>query len=119
CFLWIGGMDIYKSNLMADGKFSIPVNLGRGINSASDDFGFIIRTGTGREYEGYFSSDRQGGKGKDDIYGFRISGDPGLRTLALSGRISNPNSGEGINKVAVRVLDTQGNRLKEVYSNED
>lgn len=115
----LGGMDIYKSNMMANDKFSIPINLGRGINSTSDDFGFIIRNGSSGGYEGYFSSNRQGGKGKDDIYGFKVSGEPGLKTLVLVGKISNPNTGEGIDKVAVLVLDKDGKQIKEVYSNEN
>ncbi|MCG2459783.1 OmpA family protein [Flavobacteriaceae bacterium F89] len=118
-FYGLGGMDIYKSNIMGDDNFSIPINLGRGINSTADDFGFIIKDGGNGGFEGYFSSNRQGGKGKDDIYGFRISDDPGLKTLALTGTVTDPTTGEGIDKVAVSVLDTEGNPIKEVYSNED
>ena len=57
-FYGLGGMDIYKSNIMDVDKFSIPINLGRGINTTSDDFGFIIRNGASGDFEGYFSSKR-------------------------------------------------------------
>ena len=42
-FYGLGGMDIYKSELQNDESFSIPVNLGMGLNSEEDDFGFIIK----------------------------------------------------------------------------
>ena len=41
-FMGLGGMDIYKSEIQGGDSFSIPVNLGPGINSNKDDFGFII-----------------------------------------------------------------------------
>jgi len=38
-FYGLGGMDVYKAVMQQDGSFSIPVNLGRGINTPQDDFG--------------------------------------------------------------------------------
>lgn len=65
----IGGLDIYSSQLGEDGKFGPPKRLPAPINSRQDDFGYILNDdGT----EGYFSSNRAGGKGDDDIYFFRI-----------------------------------------------
>ncbi len=69
-FYGLGGMDIYKSEIQGDKTFSIPVNLGLGLNSEEDDFGFIIKNNTTEGLTGYFSSNRPEGKGKDDIYGF-------------------------------------------------
>src|SRR5680860_1444643 len=42
-FYGMGGMDIYRSNILPDKGFSIPVNLGKGINTKYDEFGFIIK----------------------------------------------------------------------------
>ena len=41
--------------------------MGPGINSPFDDFGLIM---TAKSNEGYFVSNRPGGKGKEDIYRF-------------------------------------------------
>ncbi|MEP5070819.1 MAG: hypothetical protein ABJQ96_09135, partial [Crocinitomicaceae bacterium] len=62
-----GGLDIFKAKL--DGfKAKEPLNLGQPINSFSDDFSFYLNeNGNG----GYFSSNRHGGKGLDDIYTFK------------------------------------------------
>lgn len=57
-----GGFDVFKS-VRGDKFWTTPENLGMPLNSSSDDFGFIIRNGSG-----YFSSNRPGGKGSDDIY---------------------------------------------------
>ena len=44
------------------------LNVGEPINSKEDDFSFIINEAT---KQGYFASNRPGGKGLDDIYGFK------------------------------------------------
>lgn len=62
----IGGLDLFKSNYNS-GDFSAPVNLGIPYNSSRDDFAFILLP-NGKKSEGYFSSNREGGKGSDDIY---------------------------------------------------
>tara|TARA_R110002020_G_scaffold23587_3_gene78439 strand:+ start:3479 stop:5404 length:1926 start_codon:yes stop_codon:yes gene_type:complete len=117
-FYGLGGMDIYRSNLMPDDSFSIPVNLGREINSTYDDFGFIIKDSSTGGLMGYFASNREGGKGKDDIYSFSVSEKPGLKTLVLSGTVAKP-SGTAIDRAAVRVYDIQMELLKEVYTSEN
>ena len=89
-FYGLGGMDIYRSNIEDGDNFSIPVNLGPTVNSPKDDFGFIMRN-DGDGLLGYFSSNRDGGKGKDDIYGFKVAQKPGLQTISLRGTISKPD----------------------------
>lgn len=118
-FYGLGGMDVYKSNIMPDGGHSIPVNLGEGINTAQDDFGFIIKeTGTDM-YSGYFASNRPGGKGGDDIYGFNITGIPGLKTFAIRGTAFNASSKTEIAQAQITVLDKEGVIIKETYSKAD
>lgn len=62
----LGGLDVFVTDLQNESLEEIH-NLGRPINSPKDDFGFIIRD-TVRE--GYFTSNRAGGNGYDDIYSF-------------------------------------------------
>ncbi|RNC91829.1 MAG: OmpA family protein [Allomuricauda sp.] len=118
-FYGLGGMDIYRSNIEDEENFSIPVNLGPKVNSAKDDFGFIMRD-DGEGLLGYFSSNRDGGKGKDDIYGFKVAQKPGLQTITLRGVVAKPDTkATPIGKAAVRLLDKEGNLLKETYSSAD
>lgn len=63
----LGGLDIYQTNLV-NGKWTTPRNLKQPINSSLDDFSIAFdKTLT----KGFFSSNRPGGKGSDDIYAFR------------------------------------------------
>ncbi len=60
-----GGLDIFSSSKV-DGKYTEAKNLGLPLNSITDDFGIFFT----EETKGYFSSDRAGGLGSDDIYSF-------------------------------------------------
>ena len=62
----LGGLDIFVSKLEA-GEFTEPQNFGAPINSSMDDFQLVF---TPDMEGGYFSSNRYGGKGDDDIYSF-------------------------------------------------
>ncbi len=115
-FYGLGGMDIYKSNVQSDGGFSTPVNLGKGINSQADDFGFILRAEESGGYLGYFSSNRKGGVGNDDLYGFKVGRKPGLKTLLFRGTVLKLKSDAGIEDVSVQLLDTEGRIIKEVFT---
>lgn len=118
-FYGLGGMDVYKSNQNINGSYSIPVNLGEGINSTVDDFGFIVKNKGNNEFMGYLASNRKGGKGGDDIYGFNMKGIPGLKTFMLSGEIKDVSSQNGIGQVQITVLNDQGNTVKELFTKAD
>lgn len=59
-----GSMDVFVSEFNK-GKFEKPNNVGLPVNSSYDDFSYNIDAET---KEGYFASNRPGGKGNDDIY---------------------------------------------------
>jgi outer membrane protein OmpA-like peptidoglycan-associated protein/tetratricopeptide (TPR) repeat protein len=63
----LGGLDIFVSEIGADGAFSKTQNVGKPVNSSKDDFGFLINSTT---KIGYVTSNREGGQGGDDIYKF-------------------------------------------------
>lgn len=63
--LGLGGLDIFESEITD--TLSHAVNLGPVLNSRYDDFAFIVDEESNR---GYFSSNREGGTGDDDIYSF-------------------------------------------------
>ena len=118
-FYGFGGMDVYKANMLPNDSFTIPVNLGEGINSTSDDFGFIIKNDEITGLSGFFASNRKGGKGGDDLYAFNFKNDPGLKTFALGGKVVNLKNKAGIKGAQVRLLNQQGDVIKEVASTSD
>ncbi|MFI5137058.1 MAG: OmpA family protein [Sphingobacteriales bacterium] len=61
----MGGYDIYLAK-GEKAQWTAPKNLKYPINSTSDDFYLVTRDGK----SGYFSSNREGGHGSDDIYSF-------------------------------------------------
>lgn len=84
-FVGLGGLDIYYATL-TNGKYGNPTNMGYPINTHYDDLGLVFNK---EKKKGYFSSNRAGGMGDDDIYYFdtyglrlkvivydRLTGDP-------------------------------------------
>ncbi len=59
-----GGFDIFKAEQNTKGGFHEPQNMGKGINSSADDYGFVLS----KSKIGYLTSNRTGGKGKTDLY---------------------------------------------------
>ena len=65
----LGGLDIYKATQANDGSWTVE-NMGEPFNSNLDDFGIIFEGATDN---GYFTSNRKGGTGGDDIYRFYVN----------------------------------------------
>ena len=63
----LGGLDIFQVDLNKINKRNSVLNIGAPINGTMDDFSFCINEATHR---GFFTSNRDGGQGNDDIYGF-------------------------------------------------
>ena len=64
-----GGLDLYKIDL--DERTARASALGEPYNSEADDFGIMFMPGSDKH--GFFSSNRIGGNGGDDIYSFDIN----------------------------------------------
>jgi outer membrane protein OmpA-like peptidoglycan-associated protein/Tfp pilus assembly protein PilF len=63
----LGGLDVYSAKKTGETHWTEPKNIGAPINTNFDDFGLIYD----KEMKyGYFTSNRPGGKGDDDIYYF-------------------------------------------------
>ena len=63
----LGGLDVYVTKLDKNNQFEAVQNIGAPVNSNADDFAYYINHST---KEGFFSSNREGGMGNDDIYSF-------------------------------------------------
>ncbi len=113
-----GGLDLFVA-VRRDGKTTVD-NLGTPMNSSEDDFGLIYTSRT----KGFYTSNRDGGQGDDDIYGF-IDNSPDRKIVnyILAGRTLTPDSATQANvvleEVRLRLMDTQENVLAEATSNED
>ena len=63
----IGLLDVFMAEASGSG-FGEVTNMGKGVNSGDDDFAFVFNPAT---MTGYVSSNREGGKGSDDIYAIK------------------------------------------------
>lgn len=71
----MGGLDVFKTYLLPDGRWAPPMNMKAPVNSGGDDFGFVVdRFTTPKDpvvFSGYLSSSRKGGAGSDDLFRFQ------------------------------------------------
>ncbi|WP_396169733.1 OmpA family protein [Flavobacterium sp.] len=113
----LGGLDIFVSKMDKEGHFGEVVNVGEPVNSSYDDFAFLINDKT--RY-GYFTSNRLGGKGGDDIY--KLKETQKLITKCeqnLSGLVTDKETGLPLADAKVTLLDADFKTLKEVMSDKD
>lgn len=108
--LGLGALDVFRSSVI-NGNYSEPENMKAPINSAKDDFSFFLNPDTS---SGYFSSNRSGGKGDDDIYSFVIY----PCKEVISGIAYNTSDGSILPGVAVRLLDSEGKVIETVVADE-
>ena len=97
-----GGFDVFYSQINDDGTYSQPVNMGVPVNSSADDFGFIIDESYSH---GFFSSNRPGGKGEDDLYSFRVIS----KSFTVQGRVTNQVTGEPVAGLEIFFFDDDNN----------
>jgi len=113
----LGGLDIFVSKMDKEGNFGEVVNVGEPVNSSYDDFAFLINDKT--RY-GYFTSNRLGGKGGDDIYKFKETKKLVIKCEQnLSGLVNDKETGLPLADAKVTLLDADFKTLKEVMSDKD
>lgn len=112
--LGLGGLDNFFAPIIGDGKFGKVRNFGNPINTQFDDFALIMDNKFGK---GYFTSNRVGGKGDDDIYSYVL-----LKSLEngkkLKGVAKDAN-GNPIPNTFIQLLDEQGNVIDTLTTKED
>lgn len=101
----MGGHDIYSSRGEKT-TWSKPQDLKYPMNSTSDDFYLISNDGK----TGYFSSNREGGAGDDDIYSFNDQTSP-VMILALDGTVYDQKTKSTLDSVLVTLTDGNGMAL--------
>ncbi|MBN1755788.1 PD40 domain-containing protein [bacterium] len=111
----LGGLDVFKTTLEENGKWSLPVNLGSPLNTAQNDY-FLSIPASGEFV--YFASDRKGGFGNSDIY--RVGLEEALQPKIVAtvvGKVIDKNSSEPLDaEVLVERLST-GEELAHLSTN--
>ena len=111
----LGGLDIFVTRV-DDPKQEI-FNVGEPVNSPKDDFSFVINPATKK---GYFASNRDGGKGDDDIYSF-IETKPIQWTCeqGILGIVKDTKTNEILSGTTVILVDKDNNELEKVVSDSE
>lgn len=110
----LGGLDVFVSQLTDDGIPGPPINIGAPINGKTDDFGFIIDAKTRK---GFFTSNREGGLGNDDIYKFLE-----IKKLeceqSLSGVVVDAKTLDLLPQSEVILLDSKFKEIQKVFADD-
>ena len=113
-----GGLDIFVATRRG-GKITIS-NPGKPLNSRGDDFGVNPYNPT----RGFFTSNRDGGKGDDDIYTF-VNDDPNLKIVnyVLKGTTLTQKNDDReliiLGNSSVKLLDKEGVVIEETFTDDN
>ncbi|MDH5380772.1 MAG: OmpA family protein [Cyclobacteriaceae bacterium] len=109
----MGGRDIFRVK-MVNGEWTKPYNMGYPVNTTANDNYFTL-TADGKK--GYFSSDRIGGQGGQDIYSIDMpDGDSSIPLTLLKGRILNGETMKPLPTKIFMVDNEDGKKLDFVYN---
>lgn len=103
----LGGLDIFTTKINSDGSFNAVENDGAEVNSPKDDFAYYRDSDTNR---GFFTSNRDGGLGSDDIYKFLSKN---RCKQVLKGTITDKSTGEVLAGAKVTLLNKSYNVVEE------
>ncbi|MGL1889854.1 MAG: OmpA family protein [Reichenbachiella sp.] len=97
----LGGLDIFRIDL--NDPNAAPENMGYPMNTSTDDFGITLRN-KGSYQVGYFSSNRAGGLGLDDIYEFKL-----YLKRNIPGKVVDFFTNEPVADASVEIAMSDGN----------
>lgn len=110
----LGGLDVFVLFPGKTGGFENLMNVGKPLNSQRDDFGFTMNSDL---KTGYFSSNREGGKGDDDIYSYQLV-KPFKINFTLSGIVTDKNTNALLGGATVTLKDENGNTIATTTADE-
>jgi outer membrane protein OmpA-like peptidoglycan-associated protein/tetratricopeptide (TPR) repeat protein len=100
----LGGLDVFYAASDRKGGFAKVINVGAPVNSTADDFALVLDSaGT----SGYLSSNREGGKGDDDIYAIDLLR-PFKVTYLVKGIAKDKASGQPLDSTNIVLKDATG-----------
>jgi peptidoglycan-associated lipoprotein len=100
----MGGLDIFMAEAQGDAWGNV-TNMRYPINSPGDDFAIVFEK---EQEKGYFTSNREDGKGSDDIYSFLL---PALK-FTLGGTVIDFKTRKPIAGATVSIVGTDGSSLE-------
>lgn len=104
----LGGSDIFVAKKVTNTIFEEVKNVGAPVNSSDDDFAFSINTDS---QKGYFSSSRENGIGKEDIYWFFEKHK--IDSYLFANSVLDKFSGLPLEGITITLLDNQFNTIAE------
>ncbi len=101
----MGGLDIFRAEKESDKKWSKVENLRYPLNSAEHDYAIVFERGS--TTRGFFTSNRNGGKGKADLWNFNL---PEIN-FTLEVFVKNKETGDPIPGVNITLTGTDGSQV--------
>lgn len=108
----LGGLDVFATQIN-NNQISKVINVGAPINGSKDDFSFVLNN---EKTKGYFASNREGGKGDDDILSFNLL-KPFQFGKTISG-VARDKEGNAVANTIVTLRDALGKVIAEVTTDE-
>jgi outer membrane protein OmpA-like peptidoglycan-associated protein/tetratricopeptide (TPR) repeat protein len=113
----LGGLDVFATKIAYNDYTQPIVNVGKPVNTPKDDFSYIFDS---ESKTGYFSSNRDGGMGDDDIYEF-VENEP--LTLdciqEVMGTVRDRISNEVLAGATVKIIDEENNEISSTITDSD
>jgi outer membrane protein OmpA-like peptidoglycan-associated protein len=109
----LGGLDLFISPVVGS-SFGTSYNAGSPLNTQYDDFAIAI---DGKTNKGYFSSNKIGGSGDDDIYSVEI-----LKTIEINKKINGiakTENGKAIPKTFITLFNDKGEIIDTLTTKDD
>lgn len=103
--LGLGMLDVFYTKEI-DGKMAPIRNAGIPVNSNADDFAFYMDEDSG---EGFVSSNREGGKGSDDIYALKRL--QPMCDVLITTTVVDANTREPLRGAMTTLYDGEGNKI--------
>ena len=108
----MGGYDVFKT-IKTDTGWTKPVNLGYPINTAGDDWSFVL---SADGYKGFYASVKKDGYGKQDLYSLDFKKPEATNLTLVKGTIRNEKG--KLLKAEITITSLSDNKvINKTYSN--
>ncbi|SIR37222.1 OmpA family protein [Maribacter ulvicola] len=113
----LGGLDVFATKIKRQDFTGKVLNVGKPINSKSDDFTFIFNE---EQRTGYMASNREGGLGFDDIYSFTETRPLAFDCLQkVTGTVRDKISNKLLVGATIKVIDENNEELLSTITDSD
>jgi outer membrane protein OmpA-like peptidoglycan-associated protein len=107
----LGGLDVFVTEIK-NKKIGKVLNVGNPVNGPKDDFSMVLNS---TKTKGYFASNRDGGKGDDDVYSYNLL-KPFQFGKLIKG-IAKDDKGTILANVSVNLYDAKGKVIQTITTN--